>query len=169
MTAHQRQRAGGCDPIPGAQLADHVGRRRFGADAGAGQLIAARLYRPATGIQRAERHALQIRRKVQGMRARSRAWLCLPGLGSRLQIPIQIRADRMHGAVVNRVLGATEQRIARGKMVVQPSAGGVREGAGAVRIDPVALGQVLHIKLGHPLHRPADLVGDGAQPVFKLS
>jgi hypothetical protein len=165
MAADQRQRAVGRDPVPGAQLADHVRRCRSGAGAGAGELVAARPYRPATRIQRAERHALLIGRKVQRMRTRSSIGQCLPGLGLSLQI--QISAERAHRAVVIRVLDVTEQRIARREAVVEPSSGGVRDGAGAVGIDSVALGKLLHIKLGEPLHRSADVSGDGAHPIFK--
>jgi hypothetical protein len=62
---------------------------------------------------------------------------------------------------------ATEARVARGETVVQPPPGCVREGAGAIRIDSVAPGKLLHIKLGDLLYRPADLIRDGAQPIFK--
>jgi hypothetical protein len=84
-----------------------------------------------------------------------------------LSLQIQISAQRAHRAVVIRVQDLTEPRIACGEAVVQPSSGGVRDGAGAVRIDSVALGKLLHVKLGEPLHRAADLSGDGAHPIFK--
>jgi hypothetical protein len=101
------------------------------------------------------------------MRTRTRAWPCLPGPERPAQIQIQIRIERAHGAVVITVPGRTERRIVRGKAFAQPSAGKVREDAGAVRIDPVALGELVDIKIGDPLHRPAHLVGNGAQPILK--
>jgi hypothetical protein len=165
MAAHQRQRAVGRNPIAGAQRADHLRRRGLSARAGASQLIAARSHAPATRIQRAQRDALLIGRKVQGMRTRSSGGLCLPGFVLRLHI--QIRAEWAHAVLVIRALDATEERIARGETVVQPPPSGVRERAGAIRIHSVTLGKLLHIKLRHPLHRPADLIGDGADPIFK--
>ena len=165
MAADQRQRAVGCNPVSGTQLADHVGRCRSRASPGAGRLIAAGPYRPATRIQRAQRHTLLIGRKVQGMRTRSRPWPCPPSLGRLVQI--QIRRERPFGAVLITMLDVTEQRIAGWEMIAQPLTGGVREGACAVCIDSVALGELLQIKLGDPLHRSADLVGNGAQPIFK--
>ena len=99
------------------------------------------------------------------MRTRSRAWRGPLGLGRLFEI--QIRAERAHWAVVITVRGLTEEGVARRESVIQPSAGGVRERAGAIRIDPVALGELIHVELGHPLHRFADLIGDGAQPIFE--
>jgi hypothetical protein len=165
MAAHQRQRAVGRDPVAGTQLAHHLRRRRLSARASADQLIAAGSHSPATGIQCAERDALRIGRTIERMRACSGRRRCFAGLGSLLQI----LTEWVHGALVRRVRDAAEQRIAGGEPLVQPSPGGVREGAGAVRIDSVALGKVLHVKLGHPLHRPADLIGDGAQQIFKIA
>lgn len=160
MVPHQGQSAVGRDPIPGAQLTDHVGGDRFGARAGADQLTAARPHHPATGIQRAQRHALLLRRKVQGMWTRRRAPLCLAHLG--WPVEIQILAERARGAVVTRMLSGTEQRVAGGEVVVQPSPGSVREVTGTVRVNAVAPGKLLHVKLGEPLDRPADLIADGA-------
>jgi hypothetical protein len=165
MAAHQRQRAVGRDPIARAQIADHLRRRRLSARASASQLIAARSHGPATRIQRAQRDALLIGWKVQGMRTWSNGTLCLPGLGSPLKI--QIPNEWAHAAVVISVLDATEERIARGETIVQPPPRRVRKRTGAIRINAVALGKLLHIKLGHSLHRPADLIGEGAYPIFK--
>jgi hypothetical protein len=120
------------------------------ANAGSDQLTAAGLYRPATGLQRAERQALMIGRQVQGMRTWSRTWLGLPGVSRAVQI--QVGAEWARGAVLIWVLHGTEQRLARGETVVQPTPGGVREGAGTIGIDPVALGQLVHIQLGEPLY-----------------
>ena len=96
------------------------------------------------------------------MGTRTRAWPCLPVPARPAQIQIQIRTERAHGAVVITVPDLTERRVARGKVLVQPSAGKVREDAGAVRIDPIALREFVDIKIGDPLHRPAHLVGNGA-------
>jgi hypothetical protein len=99
------------------------------------------------------------------MGARSSGGLGLAGLGSRLHT--QIRPEWAPAVLVIRGLDATEERIARGETVVQPPPSGVRERTGAIRIHSVTLRKLLHIKLGHPLHRPADLIGDGAHPIFK--
>ena len=99
------------------------------------------------------------------MRTWSNGTLCLPRLGSPLKI--QIPTEWAHAAVVISVLDATEERIARGETIVQPPPRRVRKRTGAIRINAVALGKLLHVKLGHPLHRPADLIGQGAYPIFK--
>ncbi len=99
------------------------------------------------------------------MRTGSSATLCLPGLGPPLHS--KISAERTHAAGIIRMLDAAEQRVASGETVIQPPPSGVCERAGAIRINSVALGKLLRIKLRHPFRRPADLIGDSAYPIFK--
>jgi len=71
VAAHQCQGSVGGDPVAGAQVADQLRRiSRFGwrgSLPGAGQLVAAGTYRPAQGVQRAQRQTLSTGRNVQGM------------------------------------------------------------------------------------------------------